>query len=566
MEFMKINHLLKKLNILVLVACIGFLPTMSVQAENETESATGGVIDIVEKPADKAPLSDDAKEYFFLCEEENQAIDYCQQLHGEFLNYAYGVCRVKLTDEWANSYLAKALCVEFDEKIELEAIKDPVKVVGSEKQWHLDKLNLGQAWAYTKGKGATVAVIDTGVDVDHYEFKKCLKEAVTVIPEEEYNGIKYNPYYKGPKDYVGHGTHVIGIIAARNDKKGVVGIAPDCKIISIKALENGGGSFSNVVRGINCAIEKKVNVINMSLGSKGLEDENLKTAIKNAIDNNITVVCAAGNKSYEIPSYPAAYDEAIAVSAVYLKDDGEMKFDNVFSKSNYGAYIDIAAPGGEIYSTYLDGGFDTLHGTSMACPMVSGSIALLYAMDKDMTVAKAKELLYEYAVDMGLPGWDKYYGNGILDTGTMVSQYGQTLPEPEPAKTSIVVAPVEDTQESQEDLVVQAAANPFLTVPMQAVSNKKKAKSDKEESAVTNDENSTGEADVENELEDELSGASEFVTDADLDVETEDKNNEINGVEPRRTSMMSFSMKLGLIIMCLLVAIVGLLVSQRRKR
>jgi len=161
---------------------------------------------------------------------------------------------------------------------------------------------------------------------------------------------------------------VAGTIAAVRDGAGVIGVAPGAKIYAVKVLDkNGSGSYSDVMAGIEWAAQNKINVINMSLGG-GDYMEAMHNVIKAANALGVTIVCAAGNDSGAV-NYPAKYPESIAVSASDSSD-------KLAYFSSRGPEIAVIAPGVNVYSTKLGGGWRTMSGTSMACPHVAGLAAL----------------------------------------------------------------------------------------------------------------------------------------------------------------------------------------------
>lgn len=238
-------------------------------------------------------------------------------------------------------------------------------------------IEIGAEYKWKKGytgKGIVVAVIDTGCAINHSDLKN------NII-----GGYNFTEEFGGDitifEDTNGHGTHVAGIIAGSKNGTGIVGVAPDAKLLILKALNQyGSGSINSVVEAIHYAIDwrgpigEKVRVISLSLGTKK-PDPNLHAAIKRAVANNILVVAASGNdgdgntKTNEY-RYPGAFEEVIEVGAI----NKEHKV-AVFSNTN--EFIDLYAPGENIYSSYLNNRYAILSGTSMATPHVSGAIALL---------------------------------------------------------------------------------------------------------------------------------------------------------------------------------------------
>jgi subtilisin len=216
---------------------------------------------------------------------------------------------------------------------------------------------------------------------------------------------------KGYSDGNGHGTHVSGTIAAKDDSNGVVGVAPGARLWAVRVLNNAGsGSWSSVICGVDfvTAHAGTIRVANMSLGGSGsatsCNDGGLHEAICNSVNAGVTYVVAAGNESDDAANHvPAAYPEVITVSA--LADfDGEpgglaaptcrADEDDTFANfSNYGAAVDIIAPGVCILSTWNDGGYNTLSGTSMASPHVAGAAALYISKNPNATPAQVKAAL-----------------------------------------------------------------------------------------------------------------------------------------------------------------------------
>lgn len=215
----------------------------------------------------------------------------------------------------------------------------------------------------TDSVNVDVAVIDTGIDPTHPDLN-----VVSGI-----NFAKGN----GWSDGNGHGTHVAGTIAAKNNEIGVVGVAPDARLYAVKVLDNRGSGFmSDVIAGVNWVADNAdiIEVANMSLG--GSTSNTLNTAVENAVNAGVVFVVAAGNESTDACSKsPASAPNAITVSALDDRD-GVLNNDPFASFSNYGSCVDVIAPGVLILSTWKDGGYNTISGTSMASPHVAGAAAL----------------------------------------------------------------------------------------------------------------------------------------------------------------------------------------------
>lgn len=224
-----------------------------------------------------------------------------------------------------------------------------------------------------KGAGIGVAVIDTGIDLSHPDLTGVVSGK---------NCVRKN---RPANDDNGHGTHVAGTIAARDNTQGVVGVAPGATLYAVKVLDvNGSGTWSQIICGIDwvTANAGKIQVANMSLGGGGSatpsnadctngNNDALHMAICKSVRQNVTYVVAAGNSGADAATFvPAAYAEVIAVSALNDATNAMADF------SNFGGTVDIAGPGVNIYSTYKGGGYATLSGTSMASPHVAGAAAL----------------------------------------------------------------------------------------------------------------------------------------------------------------------------------------------
>ncbi|AGB42310.1 subtilisin-like serine protease [Halobacteroides halobius DSM 5150] len=309
---------------------------------------------------------------------------------------------------------------ELNRKIRLQAAISP-NDPGYSKQWNYKAISLPQAWDVTTGsKEVTVAVIDTGVDLDHpdLEGQLDLKNSVNVI----------NSSSTADDDH-GHGTHVAGILGAVTDNgRGVAGINWNIKIMPIKVFgATGSGNYSNLITGIYWAVNNHAEVINLSLGGSEPTSSlnSLKVAVEYAYNKGVTVVAAAGNGGEDMIGdlgllYPAHYPSTIAVGAV----NSRLERANF---SNYGANLDFVAPGSYIYSTVPPdltnndlaitdpSGYKYAFGTSMATPHVAGLAALLIASGQANTPAEVKRQLRLTAQDLGVFGRDKKHGFGLIN-------------------------------------------------------------------------------------------------------------------------------------------------------
>lgn len=275
----------------------------------------------------------------------------------------------------------------------------PNDLLFSRYQWNLPATETNRGWGLGKGsKNVVVAVVDTGVDLDHPDLKGQILSGHNVVKPSE------KPY-----DDVGHGTHVAGIISALvNNGKGVAGMTWYNKVMPVKVLDqSGSGTTYSVAEGIIWAADHGAKVINLSLGNYA-QAEFLHDAIKYAYDKDVVLVAATGNDNTERPGYPAAYPEVFAVSAT----DSSM---HRASFSNYGDYVDVMAPGASIASTYPGNRYAALSGTSMASPHVSALAALVRSVNPDLTNKEVMDLMRSNVIDLGTPGHDKYFGYGQID-------------------------------------------------------------------------------------------------------------------------------------------------------
>ena len=272
----------------------------------------------------------------------------------------------------------------------------------------IELIQAPKIWEQTKGKGITVAVLDTGCDLSHPDLKDRIKGGRNFTQDD---GGSQNIY----QDYNGHGTHVSGTIAASLNQTGVIGVAPEAELLIVKVLDkNGSGQYEWIKNGILYAIEQKADIISMSLGGPS-DDPGLHEAIKSAVQNNILVVCAAGNegdgddKTDEL-SYPACYNEVISVGAINFE-----RRSSDFTNSN--SEVDLVAPGEEILSTFLKGKYAKLSGTSMAAPHVSGALALIKIIANESFGRNLTEPeLYAQLIKRTIPldRTPKLEGNGLV--------------------------------------------------------------------------------------------------------------------------------------------------------
>jgi len=248
-----------------------------------------------------------------------------------------------------------------------------------------------------RGGGVNVAILDTGIDVDH--------------PDLNVIGGKDFVFGRSYDDKNGHGTHVAGIVAALDNNIGVVGVAPEANLYAVKILNNSGsGWWSDLVAGLDWCVDSGIEVANMSLGATSAPGD-VMTACDNAYAAGVLLVAAAGNGGSVI--YPAAYESVIAVSATD-------SYDSLAYFSSIGDEVELAAPGVDIYSTYKGGGYTTMSGTSMASPHVTGTAALMIAA----SISNVRGQLQSTADDLGTTGRDSEFGYGLVNAAKAVGKTG----------------------------------------------------------------------------------------------------------------------------------------------
>ena len=279
------------------------------------------------------------------------------------------------------------------------AVYIPNDILFRKYQWNLPAIETLEGWNITRGdENIIVAVVDTGVDLDHPDLVQNLVEGYNVVQPGS-----------PPADDVGHGTHVAGVIAASVDNvEGIAGISWHNRVMPVKVLdETGVGSTYNVAQGIIWAADNGAKVINLSLGNY-VDAQFLHDAIRYAYERDVVLIAATGNDNTEEPGYPAAYPEVFAVSSTNHWNE-KSPF------SNFGDYVDVVAPGENIASTYSGNQYAALSGTSMASPHVAALAAMIRSVNPALTNGEVMQLMRDSAIDLGAEGKDKYYGYGLID-------------------------------------------------------------------------------------------------------------------------------------------------------
>jgi subtilisin family serine protease len=287
----------------------------------------------------------------------------------------------------------------------------PIKLLSQTVDWGIERVAANKVWKQSTGSGVVVAVIDTGVQLDHEDL------ASNITTGFDFVNNKSSAY-----DDNGHGTHVAGIVAAQDNVKGVIGVANNTKIMPIKVLNaQGYGYLSDVAKGIYYATDNNARIINLSLGTS-THSTILRDAVRYAYGRGVLIVGAAGNNAGQPCLYPAAYDEVICVVATN-KDNKLASFSNIGGE--------LAAPGVSNYSTYIGGRYAYLSGTSMAAPHVSGVASLIFSYCSVCTHSEVRRTLWNTAVDLGETGRDSLFGHGLVDSFNAITSFDEVVLEEE---------------------------------------------------------------------------------------------------------------------------------------
>jgi subtilisin family serine protease len=315
---------------------------------------------------------------------------------------------------WSRA-VAAAVLVALALPVAASAAVDPLRG----RQWGLDMVEADAAHPVTRGAGATVAVIDTGVQANHPDLAGRLLPGHDFVDDDD-----------NPEDGDGHGTHVSGIVAANaGNGVGVSSVAPAAMVLPVRVLGNdGSGTVDDVARGINLAVTRGAHVINLSLGQEIAlvgSDPEFEAAVDRALDRGVVVVAAAGNSGVPVCEQPSGRGRLLCVGAVDRR--GMRSF-----YSSFGMGLGVVAPGGStlplrdenVLSTWVNGGYREQAGTSQAAPFVAGVAALL--VSRGLSGQAAVNRIVATARDAGPAGPDAEYGAGIVNARAAVSGAGGT--------------------------------------------------------------------------------------------------------------------------------------------
>ncbi|MBC8197634.1 MAG: S8 family serine peptidase [Candidatus Marinimicrobia bacterium] len=351
------------------------------------------------------------------------------QHHYEFELHQY--YKIKLKDQLITYEIIKLFeSISHIEKVEL-SYKNKMYITPNDpnysNQWDHDNygqvtngisdadMDTNEAWDFTTGSnGVIIAILDTGIDLDHPDY------ADRVIPGYDFINNDTNA-----SDDQGHGTSCAGIAGAEgNNNIGIAGICWECQLMPVKVLgSDGSGDDSGIAEAVTWATDSDAHVISMSLGG-GMFVSYFDSAVDYATSNGTTVIAATGNDDFGSLSYPARYDNCIAIGAMSpcneRKDFSSCDGEN-FWGSNYGEGIDLVAPGVKIPATTNGGGYTTqFNGTSSACPHAAGVAGLIYSVSPGVNAYDVRTIMQVQADDIGSIGYDLETGYGRLNANKSV--------------------------------------------------------------------------------------------------------------------------------------------------
>lgn len=295
-------------------------------------------------------------------------------------------------------------------------------------QWHHPKISTPQGWNINKGStNVPIAILDTGVDPTHPDLSSKLL-------------LGYNFYDNNTdtKDVYGHGTAVAGVAAAiSNNGTGVAGVAWNNPIMPIRiSAPDGWATYSAMASAIIYAVDRGVKVINLSYGGTS-SSSTLQNAVNYAWNKGAIVFASAGNYATDSPTYPAACNNAIAVSATTSSD-------SIASFSSYGNWIDLSAPGSGIYTTLNGGGYGSKSGTSFSSPIAAGVAALIMSSNPSLTNKDVVDIMLMNSDDLGTSGFDPYYGYGRINAYRSLLAATNSISQPDTEPPFVMITSPSD--------------------------------------------------------------------------------------------------------------------------
>lgn len=309
-------------------------------------------------------------------------------------------------------------------------------------QWHLPKISAPEGWDICIGSGVEpIAIIDSGVDPTHPDlFDKLLAG---------YNFVGDNT---DTHDLRGHGTAVAGAAAAvTNNVEGVAGVAWNNPIMPLVVLNsNNLASYYDIAQAIIYAADQGIRVMNISIGGSS-SSSTLQNAVNYAWNKGALIFACAMNNSTSTPYYPAACTHVMAVSATTSND-------TLASFSNYGDWIDIAAPGTSILTSTNGGGYGYWQGTSFSSPIAAGLASLILSENSLLTNWQVADIMTENADDLGEPGFDPYYGYGRVNVYASLVAAREAVPEPDITEPSVSITSPENGSTVSRSITVSVSA------------------------------------------------------------------------------------------------------------
>ncbi|MBD3191689.1 MAG: S8 family serine peptidase [Candidatus Heimdallarchaeota archaeon] len=347
----------------------------------------------------------------------------------------------------------------------------------TETGWHLDRINAQTAWSITQGSSdIVVAVLDCGIDFDHSELTHAQWINDDEIPgnwiDDDNNGYiddlsgwnfvddsSNNGPLENGNSHNNHGTFIAGLITAAKNNQGIVGIAPNIKLMDLTVWydlsadpgteDEVWATQTEIAQAIQYAVENGADVISCSFTYKKRVFDKLSDAafyddMKDATKKDVVICGSAGNHNNSQKRYPACFSFVIGVGASDF-------FDQKASYSSYGSWIDLVGPAGDqddnidahrLKSTHYGESYTFGCGTSYSAPLVAGVVALMKSVDVTISFNKIRCILQRTAIDLGSEGKDDYFGYGIVDAGAAVSraETGDRCILPSTVVTSILIA------------------------------------------------------------------------------------------------------------------------------
>ena len=311
----------------------------------------------------------------------------------------YGVVTIPgKMDSTLEALRKSTLVLDVEPNYPIEALDTTPNDPAFPDQYGLAAIHAVQGWSTENGsRNIRIAILDTGVDFHHPDLSDQLLPGFDIYNDDAV-----------PQDDHGHGTAVTGIAAATtNNGIGMAGVGWQVQIMPVKVLgSSGSGTYGDVAAGIMWATSQGAQVINMSLGGAS-PSFTLEFAVNYAASKGILLVAASGNNGNEGVLYPARYPQVIAVAATD-------QVNKRASFSTFGPEVDVAAPGVQVYTTALGGGYAKRSGTSFSTPHVSGLAGLLFSMPGQVTASQVRAAIESGSLDTEQPGWDPYTGSGLI--------------------------------------------------------------------------------------------------------------------------------------------------------